>query len=285
MDDMLKKLEEFEFLCEGLDHPECVACGPDGFVYAGGESGQIYRVNIDNGEFEEFANTGEGHILGGLCLDADANVYVCDPARGIVKITQSGEVTDYANGSPDENFVFPNYPVFDAKGNMYVSDSNGWDEGNGRMYLIKPGGEGQIVGDRNYQFTNGMCLGPDGKELYVVESNLPGITKSEIFPDGSLGPREEVVVLPRTVPDGVAFDVEGNLFISCYYPDIIFRLTPDGKLDKLVEDWRHFLIVSPTNITFCGPDLSTLVLASLGGLALTKGQMEVPGLPLKYPKL
>ncbi len=285
MSETLMKLETFDFLCEGLDHPECVAWGPDGYIYAGGESGQIYRVDLETGSFEEIANTGEGHILGGLCLDADANIYVCDPNRGMVKITQSGEVTDYADGSPDEKIVFPNYPVFDYQGNMYVSDSNGWDQANGRMYLIRPGGEGQIVGDRNYEFTNGMCLGPDGKELFVVESNLPGVTKSEIKADGSLGPRQEVVKLPRTVPDGVAFDREGNLYISCYYPDVIFRVTPSGQLDKLVEDWRHFLIVSPTNIAFCGDDLSTLVLASLGGLALTKGRVPIAGLPVKYPKL
>jgi hypothetical protein len=28
----------------GVDHCECVAYGPDGFVYAGGSGGQIYRV-------------------------------------------------------------------------------------------------------------------------------------------------------------------------------------------------------------------------------------------------
>ena len=285
MDETLMRLDEFSFLCEGMDHPEAVAWGPDGFVYAGGESGQLYRIDLNTGKFQEFANTGAGHVLGGICIDAEANVYVCDPTRGVVKATPDGQVTTYSDGSPDEKMIMPNYPTFDARGNMYVSDSNGWDQANGRLYLVKPGGEARIVGDRNYQFTNGMALSPDEKELYVIESNLPGVSKVKLLPDGSVGPREEVVILPRTVPDGLAFDVQGNLYISCYYPDIIFRLTPGGKLDKLAEDWRHFLIVTPTNIAFCGPDLSTLVLASLGGLALTKAPMRIPGLPVKYPRL
>ena len=39
---------------EGLDHPECVAWGCDGYAYAGGEAGQIYRIDIENGVFEQF---------------------------------------------------------------------------------------------------------------------------------------------------------------------------------------------------------------------------------------
>jgi gluconolactonase len=40
----LVPLSEFDLLADGLDHPEGVTWGPDGFVYAGGEAGQIYRV-------------------------------------------------------------------------------------------------------------------------------------------------------------------------------------------------------------------------------------------------
>jgi gluconolactonase len=35
------ELEAFTTLVTGLDHPEGVAWGPDGRVYAGGEAGQI----------------------------------------------------------------------------------------------------------------------------------------------------------------------------------------------------------------------------------------------------
>jgi len=31
-------LDQFRILGEGLDHPECVACGPDGSTYPGGDS-------------------------------------------------------------------------------------------------------------------------------------------------------------------------------------------------------------------------------------------------------
>ena len=67
-------------------------------------------------------------------------------------------------------------------------------------------------------------------------STKPGVERAEILADGSLGPAEEVVTIERTVPDGIMFDVQGNLYIACYTPSVIYRLTPEGQLDKLVED-------------------------------------------------
>ena len=36
-------------LVEGLDHPEGIAWGLDGHAYAGGEAGQVYRIDVDAG--------------------------------------------------------------------------------------------------------------------------------------------------------------------------------------------------------------------------------------------
>ncbi len=40
----LRALSDFRTWANGLDHPEGVAVGPDGMIYAGGESGQVYRI-------------------------------------------------------------------------------------------------------------------------------------------------------------------------------------------------------------------------------------------------
>ena len=57
-------LSEFSVLTDGLDHPEGVAWGPDGHIYAGGEAGQVYRITLD-GHFTEIGNKG-GAIFGVL---------------------------------------------------------------------------------------------------------------------------------------------------------------------------------------------------------------------------
>jgi gluconolactonase len=101
----MSALQPFGF---GLDHPEGVAWGLDGKVYASGEAGQIYRVSLE-GEVEQVASTG-GFTLG-LALDADNNVYACDMNRKqVVRVTSSGEVSAYSDGAPDEKMRVPNYP-------------------------------------------------------------------------------------------------------------------------------------------------------------------------------
>jgi hypothetical protein len=63
----LMQITDFAPFIHGLDHPEGVACGPNGEPYAGGEAGQIYQVTL-NGSFQEIGSTG-GFVLG-LCLGA-----------------------------------------------------------------------------------------------------------------------------------------------------------------------------------------------------------------------
>ena len=273
----LMNIDNFVPFIEGLDHPEGVTWGPDGYVYAGGEAGQIYRVNLDDGTSTEIGNTG-GFVLG-LCLDEGRNVYACDLEKpAVMRITPAGKVSTYSEGAPTRSMKTPNYPVFDAAGNLYVSDSGGWKESNGCIFRVRPNGETEVVSDEALNFANGMALSADGAELYVVLSLAPGVGKVQLRGDGSVGPMQHVVTLERTVPDGVAFDVEGNLYIACYTPDRIYRLTPDGELDIVVEDWESTVLSSPTNIAFGGPDLSTLIVASLARWHLTKAQMPVPGI-------
>ena len=77
-------------LVDGLDHAEGVAWGLDGFAYAGGEAGQVYRVDVERGELSQFAQVTGGFILG-MALDADNNVYACDTgSHSVVRITQGG---------------------------------------------------------------------------------------------------------------------------------------------------------------------------------------------------
>ena len=281
MTDSLMKIADFAAFIEGLDHPEGVTWGPDGYVYAGGEAGQIYQVSLD-GTYKEIGSTG-GFILG-LALDSDRNVYACDLTHGaVMKITPAGEVSKYSDTA--EPIEAPNYPVFAENGDLYFSASGGFKEDNGKVYRIPPNGKTELVSEEFKPFPNGTAISPDGKYLYVVVSTKPGVDRAEIKADGSLGSREEIVTMERTVPDGIAFDVEGNLYISCYTPDRIYRLTPDGQLDMVADDWESVTFSSPTNIIFAGDDLKTLVVASLARWHLTKGQMPIAGQPLHYPKL
>lgn len=272
----------------GLDHSEGLCWAPDGFVYTGGENGQIYRIDVNKREFKQVASM-PGRFVGGLAADANSNIYACTGGVGgvgIMKISNDGKISTYSIGNNDEPIAGPNYPVFDSHGNLYVSDSGGWKEDTGKIYKIFPGGDG-VVWDRSLStFPNGLAISIDGKFLYVVLSlNTPRIARISINDDGSSGKAETVVELPKTVPDGLAFDNEGNLYISCYRPDIVYLLSKDGKLDVLAEDFEGTVMAAPTNIAFCGQNLDLLLGANLGRWHLTHYSVEAKGAPLNYPLL
>jgi gluconolactonase len=272
---------DFTMFVEGLDHPECVSWGPDGFVYAGGEAGQIYRIDLDTGEVTEVGSTG-GFILG-ICLDADANVFACDPGNGaVMRITPGGEVSTYSTLP----LVNPNYPVFDRSGNLYVSDSGGFHEDNGRLFVLRPGGETELIDESVVQFPNGIALNAAEDYLYLAMSTIPGVMRLPVKDGAVTGKAELVVETPRAVPDGLAFDEDGTLYIACYSPDVIYRLAQgSSQLETLAEDWERVTLASPTNLTFGGPERKTLVIASLCRWHLSKGQLPVAGQPYNYPRL
>ena len=272
-------------LVDGLDHAEGVAWGPDGYAYAGGEAGQLYRIDIENRDVAQVADTG-GFLLG-IALDARNNVYACDTGnKAVMRITQDGVVSTYSSGSPGEPFATPNYPAFDSEGNLYVCDSGEWLADDGKIYRIRPGGDTEVWDRRQKEFPNGLCLGPEGRSLYVAMSvNPPRVDRIAIEPDGGPGRVEAVVELPNTVPDGLAFDTDHNLYVSMYRPDVIYRLTPSGKLDILAEDYQGTLIAAPTNIAFCGDNRDILLSANIGRWHITRYETGATGLELHYPDL
>jgi gluconolactonase len=281
---MALELSTIEFLAGGLDHPEGVAWGPDGYLYATGEAGQVYRITPAEGKYDQIAAPG-GFGLG-IAIDADANLYVCNNGlHSVLRVSPAGETEVYSTGTAEEPAVQPNYPVFDAIGNLYVSDSRNWGQNDGLIYRISPGGQTEVWCTTPCNYTNGMALSPDDNYLYVVETNLPGVSRIPIKQDGSAGERELVVVLPKTAPDGVAFDTEGNLYIACYAPDRIYCMAPNGAPEILLDDPIRMALNAPTNVAFAGPDLGRLAISSLGGWAVAWADVGAKGLPLHHPKL
>ena len=123
-------------------------------------------------------------------------------------------------------------------------------------------------------------MGPEGKHLYVVATFLPGVERVAIQANGSAGERSLVCTLPETVPDGLAFDAAGNLYVSCYSPNKIFKVSPTHEVSLLIEDWDAHTLSNPTNIAFGGPKLDQLFTANLGRWHITKIDLGIVGMPL-----
>ena len=108
---------------------------------------------------------------------------------------------------------------------------------------------------------------------------MPGVVKAAIQSDGRLGQAQLVVEIPGTVPDGLAFDAEGNLYIACYAPNKVFRFTVSGVLELVAEDWQSVVLSAPTNIAFGGEDMKYAILGSFGALAFVDDRNAGCGRP------
>ncbi len=275
--------EAFRELARPLQHPEALCWDPGTQrIYCGGEGGQLYAVTLD-GEITEVANTG-GSILG-MAVDGDGIVYACDWHKDeVLRIDPTdGSWSTYTAGAPDLHIDDPNSPVFAGDGTMYVTGSE-----NPAIFRVAPDGTTEVWSRDAPGYPNGVTLTLAGDALIVAESHPDDFDGGRIWripieDDGSAGTGEIIAELWHTVPDGVAFDAEGYLYVAHYTPDRIDRIRPDGTVDVLVEDWEAAHLNAPTNIAFAGPDLSLFVAACVGEEFLAIADLGVRGSPLRRP--
>ncbi|MFC7546787.1 SMP-30/gluconolactonase/LRE family protein [Plantactinospora sp. GCM10030261] len=260
-----------------LSHPEGVAVAPDGSVWCGGELGQIYRISPDGDHREVVAST-DGFCLG-MAFDTAGDLFVCDLKHAAVfRLTMAtGHLELFADGVPGHRFRVPNYPAFDKQGRLYVSDS--WDmevAGPGIVRLL-PDGTGDLWHAGPFRFANGLAFNPDCTRLYVAEMFRNAVVEIEVRPDGSAGTRRDVAVLPGALPDGLAVGVDGSIYVGCYQPSQVLRITPDQVVEVVAHDPTAHLLAHPTNVAFHGDALLT---ANLGRWHLTRIDVGARGVPL-----
>src|SRR4051794_29254238 len=85
--DPLIPIDRFEIFATQLDHPECCAFDRHGDLWAGGEGGQVYRIS-PKGAVEQIATLGSFNA--GLAFSPSGDLFVCNPAMGIVRVKPNG---------------------------------------------------------------------------------------------------------------------------------------------------------------------------------------------------
>jgi gluconolactonase len=262
-----------------LKHPEGLAVASDGAIWCGGEGGEIYRVEPDGSTFEQVATTG-GFTLG-VAFDPAGRLYTCDLAHQAVfrYDPSTGDLTKFATGGQGDDIRVPNAMAVDGeRGLLYVSDSYGAGEvGPGIWRFDLESGSGFLWYRQVLNFANGIALSPSGDAIYVAETFGHRVSRIPIRPDGTAGEADSFVTGIDRLPDGLAFDVEGNLYVSCYEPSRIYRVSPGGQLALLIDDPDAHMLCHPTNCAFRGTELFT---ANLGRWHITRIEAGVNGAPL-----
>jgi sugar lactone lactonase YvrE len=130
-----------------------------------------------------------------------------------------------------------------------------------KLACISP--EGKVgVAAADMHFPNGSVIAPDGKTLIVGETLGGCLTAFDIGADGSLGNRRVWASTWPRVPDGIALDADGAIWIANPIAPECVRIAEGGKVLDVIDtgqpcyacmlggdDGRTlFMMVAPTSL-------------------------------------
>ncbi|MFT5222541.1 MAG: sugar lactone lactonase YvrE [Glaciecola sp.] len=104
--------------------------------------------------------------------------------------------------------------------------------------------------------SNGIGFSPDGSLAYYVDS----LDRRVDVLDLRDGTRDPLIAINEEgcLPDGLAVDAEGAIWVAIYAGGQVRRHLPDGRLDRVV----HLPTSQVTAVTFGGADLSDLYITT-----------------------
>lgn len=169
------------------------------------------------------------------------------------------------------------------------------EAGVGGVYRYAKGTLTKLI--ENIRVPNSICFSPDGRTAYFTDSGRM-IVKCALDPETGMpaGPWEDFYTMDGLGgADGSVVDSEGFLWNARWGGGAVIRISPDGKLDKVVEVPGVTRVSCPA---FGGADLKTLYLTTARehmtpeeiaqqthAGSVFAVPIDVPGLPEPFLKL
>jgi len=183
---------------------------------------------------------------------------------------------DLAGEYRNNKFNSPNDLTMSARGDIYFTDPDfqrsaapGGQDAT-RVYRIDPAGQVSVVDD-TIANPNGISLSPDERTLYVTGGGEDGYVRAYPLDNGKPG-KARTLLADVTVPDGMAIDCLGNIYLTEHTKQRVRVITPEGKEIANIK-----VDANVTNAAFGGKDGKTLYLTGAG--ALWSIELMVAGLP------
>lgn len=239
------------------------------FVVNFQKDGTIAKVNPD-GKPELFVELPDKSIGNSIQFNAAGNMLVADfSGHNVLEVnTKTKAVSVYCH---NEGFNQPNDICISKKGIVFASDPN-WQKQSGQLWRIGTDRKAVLL-KKDMGTTNGICLSPDNKILYVNESIQRRIWAFDVDDKGNISNERIFAVFDDFGFDGMKCDVKGNLYVTRYGKGTVAIISPSGKIIQEVELKGKDV----SNITFGGKDFRTCFVTLQDRKCMEKFRTDIPG--------
>jgi xylono-1,5-lactonase len=184
---------------------------------------------------------------GGFIAGLQSGLHCFDPQSGTFTLLRSIDA-DRPGNRLNDGTVDPAGAIW--FGTMDDSET----QASGRYYRYFAG-QLSNAGIAGIAITNGPCVSPDGRLIYLVDTLKGIIFRSEISDEGVLLGCEPFIKIPGSdgKPDGPTIDSEGCIWVGLYGGWEVRRYSPTGNLLRRIR----FPVSNVTKITFAGANMMT----------------------------
>ncbi|MBI3680264.1 MAG: SMP-30/gluconolactonase/LRE family protein [Acidobacteria bacterium] len=196
----------------------------------------------------------------GNTFDAQGRLYSCESrTRRVVRLKKDGAWEALADKWQGKRLNAPNDIVVRRDGHLWFTDPAFGEQADHReldfygVYHITPKGEMDLIA-RPQGRPNGIALSPNGRILYVANSDERNIRAYDVDRDGKASNERVLIRDIEGPPDGIRVDEKGNLYITCKGLAVY---TAQGKLLRLIE-----MSETPANCAFGDSDFQTLYITA-----------------------
>jgi sugar lactone lactonase YvrE len=159
----------------------------------------------------------------------------------------------------------------DRAGRFWVgSKARDWVTPVGALFRSDPDGSVHRC-DEGFQLSNGMGWSPDDRTMYFIDSAPREIYAYDFdLASGGIRNRRTLVRIAEEhgLPDGMAVDAEGFLWVAQWSGGRLVRYDPDGAIERVIA----MPVKRPTSLAFGGPDLATLFITS-GTMRMSEAEL------------
>lgn len=300
---------DIELIAEGLQFPEGPIALADGSVVLTEIKRQTLTRIAADGSKTTIAHTGGGP--NGAAIGPDGAIWVTNNGGSFEWLEQDGltipgptppshiggaiQRVDIASGQVEtiyesaggRRFAGPNDLVFDGEGGFWFTD-HGCSTPEGRKHgsLLYGRADGShVVRVRDHLISpNGVGLSPDGKVVYMADTQLGRLwgfdvaAPGELAPAAGFAPGRVICNLPGfQLLDSLAVEAGGKVCVATIINGGVTVFDPDGSTEHF-----PFPDLVTTNICFGGADMRDAFVTCSSTGKLYKCRWPRPGLKLAY---